>query len=179
MALTKKTTLGIVLATLLVVAGLLFLFRNTIADKVFHRGEKQEAQLQIDAKRAVNEDKPSSDDSSQDKGTVNDPKAGGTTTTPAEQTSSRRIELSTNQASDNVVVVTKLYGFTDGNCTVTATSPAGNSSQSAQIVYGRDFSTCAGFSIPTAKLGKGTWTIKLDVTAAGTTTSKQSTLEVK
>ncbi len=90
------------------------------------------------------------------------------------------IELTAKQESNNTVTVfTKLPGYSDGSCQLTTTNGASTNSQTANVIYQPEYSSCAGFSVPISALGKGTWTIKLSVTSNGTTESKTISFEVK
>jgi len=101
---------------------------------------------------------------------------GGTYTTP---TSSDNITVTaTKSGSDQVVVSTKLAGYSDGSCSLHVSNGNKVNDQTAQVIYAPNFSTCAGFSVPISQLGSGTWSISLTVTSGGVTTTKNISYEV-
>ena len=93
---------------------------------------------------------------------------------------SKSIELSAQQEANNTVTVfTKLVGYSSGSCVLTATNGTKSSTQQAELVYQREYSSCAGFSVPITPLGKGMWNLKLTVTSNGTAETKSISFEVK
>lgn len=94
-------------------------------------------------------------------------------------TTSDGISLAVSQSQQQVIVQTKLSGYSDGTCSLKVTNGTQSFEETAQIIYQAQFSTCAGFTIPSAKLPPGHWTFYLDVTSGGTTTSKTTSLEVQ
>lgn len=98
-------------------------------------------------------------------------------TTPS---SSDSITISASQpTSSEVVVSTKLSGYSDGTCNLTIKNGSSTINKSAQVFYQPEFSTCAGFTIEKAELGSGTWAITLSVVSSGETVSQSTTLEVQ
>lgn len=89
------------------------------------------------------------------------------------------IAMTPSTSGDKVVVSTQLTGYSDGACKLTAVNGAKTNSQTANIIYAPGYSTCAGFTVPVNDLGKGTWSLTLDVTAGGITNTKTTTYEVK
>lgn len=74
------------------------------------------------------------------------------------------IDLSAKQEANNsVTVFSKLFNIGSGTCNLTVVNGNNSASQQAEVIYQSEFSTCAGFSIPIAGLGSGTWTITLSV----------------
>lgn len=94
-------------------------------------------------------------------------------------TSADSIVLGVSQNNPNVVVTTKLYGYSDGACILSASNGDKSTTQSAPVMFQPEYSTCAGFSVPIEQLGNGTWTVKLSVTSGGKTLSKEMSYEVK
>jgi hypothetical protein len=88
------------------------------------------------------------------------------------------ITITPRTSGTNVIVSTKLAGYSDGKCTLTVTNSGQTSTLTADVIYAPGYSTCAGFSIPKATLGAGTWNITLNVDSGGSTTSKSATYEV-
>lgn len=100
------------------------------------------------------------------------------TTDPSKANTS--IDLSAKQESNGTVTVfTKLYGYSTGTCKLDVTNGAKSTSQTAEAMYQPEYASCAGFSVPIPTLGSGNWSIKLSITAAGTTKDKTIRLEVQ
>jgi len=89
------------------------------------------------------------------------------------------IEMSLSQSSQQVAVSTKLYDYSDGNCTLKVTQAGNEYTNTAPIIFQAEFSTCAGFSVPVSELGTGTWNVLLTVESAGKSTNKSGTINVK
>jgi len=131
-------------------------------------GVTPEEKQQADAANA--ETKKQAIDNAKD---LNDPATSSTS-------SSKSVDLSAQKASDNTVTVfTTLLGYSDGSCLLTVTNDDKTTTLSASVIYQREASSCAGFSVPSDPLGKGIWTLNLAVTSGGTTNSKKITYEVK
>jgi hypothetical protein len=78
-----------------------------------------------------------------------------------------RIDLSASRDSDGFVVVsTKLYGTSDGQCRLRISNNTKSTTRTAEVLYQPSFSTCAGFSLPMEELGSGVWDISLRVTTS-------------
>lgn len=88
------------------------------------------------------------------------------------------ITITARTSGDSVVITTELKGYSDGQCSVNITKGTQHLSQTAEVVYARDYSTCAGFSVPIESLGAGTWGISLSVSSGGSVTSKDIKYEV-
>ncbi len=85
----------------------------------------------------------------------------------------------TQKDSSRVVVSTELVGYSDGSCELTVTNGTSHTSQTAQVIYAPNFSTCAGFTVPVSSLGAGTWNISLAVTSGGITNTKSLNVGVR
>lgn len=95
-------------------------------------------------------------------------------------TSDKGIAIIATQAnSSEEIITTKLTGYSDGTCSLTVSSNGKTTNQSAPVMFEKEFSTCAGFTVPISALGPGSWNIKLDVLSGRNTTSKTITSEVK
>ncbi len=92
--------------------------------------------------------------------------------------SSDNLGLSAYVTDGNAVIITKLYGYSDGTCTMSLRKATQTVTRSAPILYQSEYSSCAGFSIPVSELSSGQWTVTLDAQSGSTTTSKQILLEV-
>lgn len=107
------------------------------------------------------------------------------TTTNAQSTttgqpSNDQITLSARQEQNSsVTVFTKITGIGTGTCKLTVTNNSKTTTQSADIIYQPEYSSCAGFSVPIGSVGVGMWNINLAVTANGNTIEKSITQEVK
>lgn len=85
---------------------------------------------------------------------------------PATAETSPSIDLSAKQESDNsVTVLTKLSAVPDGTCTLKISNGSKTYTQTAEVIYQPNFSSCAGFSVNREKLGTGEWIIKVAVTS--------------
>ncbi len=106
-----------------------------------------------------------------------DAQSDDTNSTPAPNKS---IELTAQQETNNTVTVfTKLPGYSSGTCALTVANGTKTTTQSANVVFQPEYSSCAGFSVPIDSVGKGVWTIKLAVTSNGAIESKAISYEVK
>jgi hypothetical protein len=105
---------------------------------------------------------------------------GNNTEPTTNQPQSSSIDLSTKQeVTGDVTVLTKLYNYPSGDCHLSISNSGKTYSADAQVIYQPEYSSCAGFSVPSSTVGKGTWTITLKVSYNGTTGIKTTTLEVK
>lgn len=99
---------------------------------------------------------------------------------PTNQPVTSSISLSAQQESNSTVTVfTKLTNISSGSCELTVTNGSAKTSQTANVIYQPEFSTCAGFSVPITSVGKGTWLLNLTITSDGTSQSKSISTEVK
>ncbi|MGV9002170.1 MAG: hypothetical protein ACOH18_04445 [Candidatus Saccharimonadaceae bacterium] len=89
--------------------------------------------------------------------------------------SSDTISISANKAEGNsVTIITQLDGYASGSCELVITNGAKTYTATVSILYQPEHSTCAGYSVPIASLGNGTWHIKLSVTPSnGTSVVKE------
>lgn len=92
---------------------------------------------------------------------------------------SSEISMQAEQQGDTIVVTTRLPGFSDGVCTLTATNSSKQHEVSADIMYQPSYSSCMGFSIPKQTLGSGAWRLSLKATSVRATASSTATIEVK
>ena len=103
----------------------------------------------------------------------------GTNTSTDNTSQVTTVDLSAKQeATSSVTVFTTLHGYSSGTCDLKVTNGGKETSLTANVIYQEEFSSCAGFSVPIAPLGKGTWSIKLTVTFEGKTQSKTISFEV-
>jgi len=101
------------------------------------------------------------------------------TPTPLPQDSDA-ITLSAAQEGSSVNILTKLKGFSSGSCELLASNGTKTHTATADIIYQPEFSSCAGFSIPVAQLGAGSWSIVLNATpTGGSVITKTTSVEVK
>ena len=95
-------------------------------------------------------------------------------------TSDNPIDLSTAQSGASVNVFTKLYNFPDGRCSLVVQNNGASRTYSADILYGEEYSTCTGFSIPVSDLGPGSWKFTLTATTSDNKEATESaSLEVR
>lgn len=112
---------------------------------------------------------------------INDPEAGTPDPDSAlsnGNTDESKVIISAINEGDSVTVSTKLYGYSDGSCLVEITNGTRQHSETAPIIFQPEYSTCAGFSIESSKLGAGTWSIKLTAISKGRSVVKTITLVV-
>lgn len=76
-------------------------------------------------------------------------------------------------------ITAALGAVADGTCTLDITNGDKHTSQTADVIYQPQSSSCAGFSVPISDLGTGSWRITLSVASNGTTTSKTVTQVVQ
>ncbi len=96
------------------------------------------------------------------------------TPTPTANTDSS-ITLSASQEGQSVVVLTQLKGYPSGSCELLVQNGSASFSQTADIIYQPEFSSCAGFTVPVSKLGVGQWKLTLTAKQADGTASEKST----
>lgn len=114
-------------------------------------------------------------DAAQKKQAVENPPS----TQPSPAPTSSNISLTAKQESNGSVTVTANLGhISNGTCKLDVTNGAKTTSQTADVIYQPEFSSCAGFSVPVSSEGSGMWTIKLTVTSNGTSASQTITSEV-
>ena len=90
------------------------------------------------------------------------------------------IIITTNQEQNGTLtVLTKLYGYSDGTCTLKVTNGSHTSSQTADIIFQPEYSSCAGFSVNIAQHGTGTWNVELTTITKGQSATKKLSVEVK
>lgn len=109
---------------------------------------------------------------------ANNKPSDGSAVTPNSPTfSNDSISFTTQTSNDSLVVVTKLQSFSgSGTCTIALKNGSSSVTESAQVIYQEEYSSCAGFSIPLSKLQQsGTWNITLSVTTSKGTFSKAGT----
>lgn len=94
--------------------------------------------------------------------------------------SNSSLSLSVQKGANNTeTVMTSLGNVADGTCTLTVTNGAKHITQTADVLYQPQGSSCEGFSVPINDVGTGTWTIELDVTSNGVTATKRATETVQ
>lgn len=166
------TSIGCVVALISIIAALeLTGTTNFTGRPVLTPEQKQEADANADAKKDFIENNESATSPKQGPNT-------STNTTPVN--SSDNVVVSAKQeANGSVTVMTKLYNYSNGLCKLEVANGSKTISQTAQVIYQPEFSTCAGFTIPKSQLGSGEWTIKLIATTQGVSVTKTVTLEVK
>lgn len=131
---------------------------------------KQEADIAANQKQSIAEDET--------KTPAGDEKVPDVTPPYNPPSNADGIDISAKQSSTEVVVFTKLEGYADGSCQLKVTNGGRSTSQSAPVVFQREFSTCAGFTVPIDSLGTGKWNIELSVTAGSETNTKSIDFEV-
>ena len=92
---------------------------------------------------------------------------------------SDQISLTAQVSGDNVNILTKLANLPGGVCKLTISNGATTVSKQADVIYQPQFSSCAGFTVPIAEVGTGTWDVKLRVAYNATSLEKTIVIEVK
>ena len=80
---------------------------------------------------------------------------------------------------DNLVIrntIDQLVG--SGTCTLTLTSGSRTVTKTAEIVQNPSSSTCAGFDVPVAELGKGSWNIEIKVSSGDKNMTIKETVNI-
>ncbi len=173
----RKFPLLPALALIVIAAVVLFYILANDDSKANNQDEaakqaQQEAMVNSDAKKEFVEQETSPPNQS------DNPKAQPAPAPSAP--ASKNIELTARQeANSTVTVFTKLLNYSEGSCQLQVVNGTKTATQNAAIVYQREFSSCAGFSVPIDPLGKGTWTIRLTTNSAGTSDTKIIALEIK
>ena len=88
--------------------------------------------------------------------------------------SDNNISFTTQNTNGSLVVTTKLQGFSgSGTCNLVLKNDDSSVTESAEVIYQEEYSSCAGFSIPLSSVQRsGTWNITLSVTTNSGTFSK-------
>jgi cytoskeletal protein RodZ len=103
--------------------------------------------------------------------------SNGTTSPSGPSFSDSNISFTADASNNLLVITTKLQAFSGtGTCTLELKNGDLSVTESAQVIYQEEYSSCAGFSIPLSKLSKnGTWSLKISVTTPSGTFSKIGT----
>jgi cytoskeletal protein RodZ len=161
---------------LITLGAVLVVLQNTHAINFF--GSVQNKQKQQDSQYNTEKKKAAIERTNKTPGA--DGSNSSTTGTYTPPVSSDGISLSASQPNANQIVVTsKLVGYSDGTCTLTVTNGAKSTTQRVQVIYQPQFSTCAGFTIPISTIGSGNWVLSLVVNSGGLNTSKTINLVVQ
>lgn len=82
------------------------------------------------------------------------------------------ISLSAEDDDDTVTVLTKLSTLPSGTCTLTVKNGNKTVTQTAEVLFQPQYSSCAGFSVSKSNLGKGVWSINLSIVSGNTSLNK-------
>ena len=178
---SKSVAIGLLL--LVFVGGTLFVLEKTgVTDFVKAPGKSTTVpgptkEQQEQAAKADAESKQAYLDSTKDSTTTDSDSSVGSSTQSA---ASASMTVSASQSGSSVTVLTQIQGVSGGSCKLTVTNGTAATSQTAQIMYQDQFSSCAGFSVPTSSVGSGSWNIAVTITpTSGSSMTKSTTLEVK
>lgn len=95
------------------------------------------------------------------------------------QHTSSDIDISYRSESDgSITIVTKLNNYSDGTCSLSIKNGVEIYKKTAPVIYQPDFSSCAGFSVPSGAIDKGKWEITVKVTSKNKTNSNMITAEI-
>ena len=166
---TKKLLLGssLCVVTIVIVLGALQLTGTThlFGEKHFTAGEEQKADSDAAAKKQL----------------IEESQKDGSNTPPSDYTppsDPSNIKLSATESGGTVTVTSQLYHYSDGTCSLTLTNGSRTANRTADVIYQPEFSTCAGFSVPTSTLGSGSWNVRLTVTSGSISKSQNTTVDV-
>lgn len=110
-------------------------------------------------------------------------KGDNPTTDPPSTTSPKplpTLTLTASQSGASVTILTNMQNVPSGTCKLTVTNGTANTTQVADVIYQPQFSSCAGFSVPTSSVGSGLWQISVSVVpSGGSPLSQTTTLGVK
>ncbi len=167
----NRKTLICTALLLILLGGILFTLEKTGKIHLFTGSQgqtkQQEARLN-QTKKAATANNPSIP-------TASNPNPKGTTpgSTYTPPTTSNNIQLTAQKTSDSqVTVITKLYGYSDGTCSLEVTNGTHVNKQVAKVIFQPEYSTCAGFNVPISSLGTGQWNISLTVSSGGSNQTK-------
>lgn len=167
----KLLLVGLVILAVVMVIWALYL-KSTPSDSASLKGNTNTIQSPDEAKQAADAKKKLAESQS----TTKQADTSQIQTTD----NSKSIEMSARTETNNsVTIFTKLYGYSDGECQLSVSANGNNTSQTANVIYQSDFSSCAGFSVPKSDLGSGTWKISLTVVSEGKSSTKIITYETK
>jgi hypothetical protein len=178
MKINKPTTsplkkIGIVFVPLLVIVGCYTAYAYINKSWPFIQSSSQQSNGPTEAEKEAQQEQEAQDkqDFLDNDVDTQDPADTDNTQEPDKSTGSSSIDLKAKTDNDALVVTTNLSSISSGTCTLTLTKGADTITKKAEVIYSPDYSTCAGFSIDLAELGKGTWNISLTVkTDSGKTT---------
>lgn len=132
--------------------------------------QKQQTKTDAQAKQNYLDSVAKSDASSDEK----------TPSSVSQASASTSMAVTASQSGNSVTVLTKLQGISSGTCEMVATNGSASTTQSAQIIYQPEFSSCAGFSLQVGKIGAGKWNVSVTaITESGASLTKTASLEVK
>lgn len=81
---------------------------------------------------------------------------------------SAQISSAEQAANGNLVVKTKIFGITSGTCHLKVTKGSSSITESAEILYAPEHSSCLGFEIEKSRFNEsGQWTVNLTVKGEG------------
>lgn len=88
------------------------------------------------------------------------------------------ISLSTQSDGSVVTILTKLDSVSSGTCSLTITNKGKTYTDTANVIYQPEYSSCAGFTVKKDLLGNGTWLIKISIKTPSSTIEKTITYGV-
>jgi hypothetical protein len=170
----KKSPVFPVIAALLVVGCLLFLLEKKGVTNFIKT--KPTPTSTTSAGETINYTPTSPEEQKQIDDNKTNPQTPPTNTQPAANTASI---TSAKQDGNNIVVQTKLTGEGWKSCSLSLTLGGNSVVKTAETLYSREFSTCAGFSVPTSELAvSGTWQVSLTANKLDGTSVKAETVQV-
>lgn len=174
---------SIALGILVVLGALVFILEkmnivNLVGDKNTPTQGPTKDEAEQAAKTAATDKQTYLDQTSKDGTATTQP----TSSTPTPETPSNTpVSMTLNAKIDgkSVTVTTQIQNISSGTCKLTASNGTTTTSQTAQVIYQPEFSSCAGFSVPKSSLGSGLWSIAVTATpSVGEATTQTTVLEV-
>lgn len=139
---------------------------------IFNRDKP--SNLTTDANISAEDQQKAADENSKSKQDFIENNSSDSTETPP-----KNVSLSAKMGSNNdVVVLTKLTSIGSGTCELIVTNGSKQVTQTAEIIYQPEYSSCAGFTVAKSSLGSGSWVLKLTITSGGESTTETITYEV-
>lgn len=90
------------------------------------------------------------------------------------------LTVSAEESGSSLVILTSIKKFSGtGSCTVRLSRGASVITKTTEVLYQREASSCAGFSIPLSDLELGTWNIDLTISTQSSNLSKSITYTIK
>lgn len=99
---------------------------------------------------------------------------------PATPSTPQSFDMAISQDASGLVVQAKAAGVSSGSCKLVASKGSTAITQTADVLFQPEFSTCAGFTVPSNQLVAGEWNVQLTITPpTGEALNQQRSFTVK